>query len=236
MLKTNNGNSIFQLTGKSAIIDSNHNRGDFSDTKDNNQFIKSSDMRFDPKEQESLKQNQQDALMKTRTLEDENEKLKSKVEVYAISRPDAHTVHDEYNSLKELKNRLALKLQMNLNTNSDILLEKLESVMSDSKVNQSNSESMLNRLRDAEIKMRELLHNSNELINKVTDSTNLSMSKAQYDEESFNGDRFQVAEARFKQTLSNLNMANNRLNRQVGNVSHRVSSGTKTEELLVNAN
>jgi hypothetical protein len=79
---------------------------------------------------------------------------------------------------------------MNLNTNSDILLEKLESVMSDSKVNQSNSESMLNRLRDAEIKMRELLHNSNELINKVTDSTNLSMSKAQYDEESFNGDRF----------------------------------------------
>jgi len=62
--------------------------------------------------------------------------------------------------------------------------------MSDSKVNQSNSESMLNRLRDAEIKMRELLHNSNELINKVTDSTNLSMSKAQYDEESFNGDRF----------------------------------------------
>lgn len=108
--------------------------------------------------------------------------------------------------------------------------------MSDSKVNQSNSESMLNRLRDAEIKMRELLHNSNEIMNKVTDSTNLSMSKAQYDEESFNGDRFYVAEARFKQTLSNLNMANNRLNRQVGNVSHRVSSGTKTEELLVNAN
>jgi len=36
MLKTNNGNSIFQLTGKSAIIDSNNNRGDFSDTKDNN--------------------------------------------------------------------------------------------------------------------------------------------------------------------------------------------------------
>lgn len=48
--------------------------------------------------------------MKTRTLEDENEKLKSKVEVYAISRPDAHTINDEYNSLKELKNRLALKL------------------------------------------------------------------------------------------------------------------------------
>lgn len=81
MLKTNNVNSIFQLTGKSAIIDSNNNRGDFSDTKDNNQFIKSSDMRFDPKDYESLKQNQQDALMKTRTLEDENEKLKSKVEV-----------------------------------------------------------------------------------------------------------------------------------------------------------
>lgn len=68
---------------------------------------------------------------------------------------------------------------MNLNTNSDILLEKLEQVMSESKQNQSNSESMLNRLRDAEVKMRELLHNSNELISKVTDSTNLSMSIAQ---------------------------------------------------------
>lgn len=191
MLKTNNVNSIFQLTGKSGMIDSNNNRGEmWSDTKDNNQFIKSSDMRFDPKEYESLKQNQQDALMKTKTLEDENEKLKSKVEVYAISRPDAHTINEEYNGLKELKNRLALKLYMNLNTNSEILLEKLETIMSESKINQTNSESMLTRLRDAEVKMRELLNNSNELINKVTDSANLSMSKAQYDDESFNGDRF----------------------------------------------
>jgi len=68
---------------------------------------------------------------------------------------------------------------MNLNTNSEILLEKLETIMSESKINQSNSESMLTRLRDAEVKMRELLHNSTELINKVTDTANLSMSKAQ---------------------------------------------------------
>jgi len=67
-------------------------------------------MRFDPKEYESLKQNYQDALMKTRNLEEENEKLKSKVEVYAISRPDAYDINDELSSLKELKNRLALKL------------------------------------------------------------------------------------------------------------------------------
>lgn len=37
MLKTNNVNSIFQLTGKSGMIDSNNNRGEmWSDTKDNN--------------------------------------------------------------------------------------------------------------------------------------------------------------------------------------------------------
>lgn len=100
---------MFKLTG-SQHVESKDRERELWDTQDNQQYIKSSDMRFDPKEYESLKQNYQDALMKTRNLEEENEKLKSKVEVYAISRPDAYDINDELSSLKELKNRLALKL------------------------------------------------------------------------------------------------------------------------------
>lgn len=172
-------------------------------------------MRFDPKEYENLKQIYQDALMKTRNLEDENEKLKSKIEVYSISRPDAHNINDELNNLKEFKNRLALKLQMNLNTNTDILLDKLEHTINESKTNHSNAESMLTRLRESEVKLKELQHNTNELINKInsTVDNNMSMSIANYDDDSFTGDRFYVTEARFKQTLNNLNMSMTRLNR-----------------------
>lgn len=69
---------------------------------------------------------------------------------------------------------------MNLNTNSDILLEKLDHIVNESKNNHSNSESMLTRLRESEVKLREFLHNTNELIAKInlTSDNNMSMSIA----------------------------------------------------------
>jgi len=85
---------------------------------------------------------------------------------------------------------------MNLNTKTDILLEKLDHVINESKTNQTNAESMLGRVRDAEVKLRDLLHHTNELVNKISNSTsttndnnNLSMSVANYEDESFSGDR-----------------------------------------------
>lgn len=132
---------------------------------------------------------------------------------------------------------------MNLNTKTDILLEKLDHVISESKVNQTNAESMLNRVRDAEVKLRDLLHHTNELVNKISNSTstptsndnnnlNLSMSLQNYEDESFSGDRYYITEARFKQTLNNLSMAFTRLNRYVGNVTSKVTTGIKVEEQL----
>lgn len=55
---------------------------------------------------------------------------------------------------------------------------------------------MLGRVRDAEVKLRDLLHHTNELVNKISNSTstsndnnNLSMSVANQEDESFSGDR-----------------------------------------------